>query len=103
LTAGNQSWTLTCVDDENKYLQDLLVAALHNRRPPVIEPPQPTTLGTSSIDQLVELLHLAANQDVKSDSAQVLAEWETRNHLLAAPINEAIGETPDGDTAEPER
>ncbi|WP_375485793.1 hypothetical protein [uncultured Mycobacterium sp.] len=92
------------MDDDNKYLQDLLVAALHNRRPPVIEPPQPPTLGTSSIDQLVELLHLAANQDVESDKAQVLAGGETRNRLLTAAVNEAIQqETADGDSADPER
>jgi hypothetical protein len=54
LTAGIQSQTLMCVADENEYLQDLLVAGLHNIHPLIIESeptPSATVPGMSPMDQ----------------------------------------------------
>jgi hypothetical protein len=76
LTAGTQSRTLTRVADENEYLQDLLVAGLHNIRPPIIEsqPTSPaTTPGTSPMDQLTRRLVVAVNQNDESDDAKALS------------------------------
>lgn len=93
LTAGTQSPTLIRVANENENLQDLLLAGLHDFRPPIIEPeptPPKTALGTSPMDQLVELLALATNQAAESDNAEAMVAREDRNRILAAAINEAI-------------
>jgi hypothetical protein len=94
LTAGTQSPTLImCVANDKEHLQALLMAGLHNLRPPIIEAkptPPTTTPGMSSIDQLLGLLIVAANQDDESDNADAIAAWEDRNSKLAAAINEAI-------------
>lgn len=42
------------------------------------------------MDQLIGLLHLAANQDFEPGNATVLAEWETRNRTLARAVNKTI-------------
>jgi hypothetical protein len=87
-----------CVANESEYLQNLLVAALHNPRPPIIEPTPPTAvIGQSPMDQLLGLLALAANQGHGSDNAEALAAWEDRNRKLAAAINEAIQQEEPGD------
>jgi hypothetical protein len=81
------------VTNENENLQNLLVAGLHNLRPPIIQSdsvPPVTTPGTSLIDQLLGQLALAVNQSDESDNAKVLAGWEDQNRILAAAINEAI-------------
>lgn len=78
--------------NENENLQDLLVvAALHNPRPPVIEPTSTTTTSPASpMDRLLGLLDLAANQGDESDNTKAMAGWEGRNHILAVAINETI-------------
>ncbi|WP_186242490.1 hypothetical protein [Mycobacterium simulans] len=76
--------------DESKNLQDLLVAALHNSRPPIIEATPPITFSASPTDQLLQLLVLAANQGAESDNAEMLTGWECRDRNLAAAINEVI-------------
>ncbi|WP_204815154.1 hypothetical protein [Mycobacterium riyadhense] len=90
LTVGTQSRTLIGVADESNNLQDLLVAALHNSRPPIIEPAPPITFSASPTDQLLQLLVLAANQGAESDNAEMLTGWEGRDRKLAAAINEVI-------------